>query len=155
VEHNRKTHATATDLLLAGALAGVPAAFLTTPADVIKTRLQVASREGEMTYSGITDCASKILKYEGITAFFKGSGMRVLRSSPQFGITLLAYEILAEYMPSGKGKYTTPPTNAPIDPRDFRLAFPTRGTAGRKVDDSYDLLSNIGIDKTVNPFGKK
>ena len=59
---NGVASASAMDLLVAGALAGVPAAFLTTPADVIKTRLQVVSREGEMTYSGITDCVAKILK---------------------------------------------------------------------------------------------
>lgn len=82
-------------LLLAGAGAGVPAAFLTTPADVIKTRLQVITREGEMAYSGIRDCGIKILEKEGFSAFFKGSAMRVCRSSPQFGITLLAYEKLS------------------------------------------------------------
>lgn len=81
-------------LLLAGAGAGVPAAFLTTPADVIKTRLQVVTREGEMAYHGFRDCTTKIYRAEGLGAFFKGSGMRVMRSSPQFGITLWAYEKL-------------------------------------------------------------
>jgi len=80
--------------------------------------------------------------------------MRVCRSSPQFGITLLAYEMLADYFPGGKSKYTAPPTNAPIDPRDFRSAFQTRGTVGRKAEDAHGLLAQIGIDHIVNPFKK-
>lgn len=81
-------------LLTAGAIAGVPAASLVTPADVIKTRLQVAARAGQTTYSGVMDAAKKIWKEEGGRAFWKGAGARVLRSSPQFGVTLVTYEIL-------------------------------------------------------------
>ncbi|KAJ3297930.1 mitochondrial aspartate-glutamate transporter agc1 [Blyttiomyces sp. JEL0837] len=87
------------ELLVAGALAGMPAAYLVTPADVIKTRLQVAARKGETTYHGLMDAASKIMKEEGITAFFKGGVARVLRSSPQFGVTLAAYELLHTMLP--------------------------------------------------------
>ncbi|PAV90222.1 hypothetical protein WR25_08309 [Diploscapter pachys] len=46
-------------------IAGVPAAGLVTPADVIKTRLQVAARAGQTTYNGVIDCARKIMKEEG------------------------------------------------------------------------------------------
>jgi len=60
------------ELLISGATAGMPAAYLVTPADVIKTRLQVQSRKGESTYNGITDAFKKILKEEGPKAFFKG-----------------------------------------------------------------------------------
>lgn len=81
-------------LLFAGAIAGVPAASLVTPADVIKTRLQVVARAGQTTYSGVIDAAKKIYREEGLRAFWKGATARVFRSSPQFGVTLLTYEVL-------------------------------------------------------------
>nr|XP_035950606.1 calcium-binding mitochondrial carrier protein Aralar2 isoform X4 [Halichoerus grypus] len=84
-------------LLLAGAIAGMPAASLVTPADVIKTRLQVAARAGQTTYSGVMDCFRKILREEGPKALWKGAGARVFRSSPQFGVTLLMYELLQRW----------------------------------------------------------
>jgi solute carrier family 25 aspartate/glutamate transporter 12/13 len=144
------------DLLLAGAIAGVPAASLVTPADVIKTRLQVEARKGEATYSGIADCAAKIYATEGPSAFFKvlppllsvlseslpfssplyffaslltrtsssspplslqGAGARVFRSSPQFGITLLSYEMLQSYL--APDLPARPPTNAPVTQKDI------------------------------------
>ncbi|XP_077290947.1 calcium-binding mitochondrial carrier protein aralar1 isoform X2 [Arctopsyche grandis] len=81
-------------LLCAGAIAGIPAASLVTPADVIKTRLQVVARTGQTTYSGVLDATRKIYKEEGPRAFWKGTTARVFRSSPQFGVTLLTYEVL-------------------------------------------------------------
>lgn len=86
-------------LLIAGALAGAPAAFFTTPADVIKTRLQVESKKGETKYHGIGHAARVILKEEGFSAFFKGSLARVFRSLPQFGFTLALYELLQNLFP--------------------------------------------------------
>ncbi|XP_011498371.1 PREDICTED: calcium-binding mitochondrial carrier protein Aralar1 [Ceratosolen solmsi marchali] len=81
-------------LLFSGAIAGVPAAVLVTPADVIKTRLQVVARQGQTTYNGLIDCARKIYQEEGARAFWKGASARVFRSSPQFGVTLFTYELL-------------------------------------------------------------
>lgn len=75
-------------------IAGVPAAALVTPADVIKTRLQVAARAGQTTYNGVIDCFKKIVKEEGQAALWKGTAARVCRSSPQFAVTLLTYELL-------------------------------------------------------------
>lgn len=81
-------------LLASAMIAGVPAAALVTPADVIKTRLQVASRAGQTTYTGVIDCFRKLLHEEGPSSFWKGATARVFRSSPQFGVTLLSYELL-------------------------------------------------------------
>lgn len=90
-------------LLFAGAIAGVPAASLVTPADVIKTRLQVVARKGQTTYTGVIDAARKIWAEEGGRAFWKGAGARVFRSSPQFGVTLVTYELLQRFFDADFG----------------------------------------------------
>ncbi|EWC47866.1 hypothetical protein DRE_02748 [Drechslerella stenobrocha 248] len=91
-------------LLISGAIAGMPAAYLTTPCDVIKTRLQVEARKGETNYRGLVHCAKTVYKEEGFKAFFKGGPARILRSSPQFGFTLAAYEVLQSAFPYGGAK---------------------------------------------------
>jgi len=85
-------------LLTAGAIAGMPAASLVTPADVVKTRLQVVARAGQTTYTGLTDAVRKIYVEEGFAAFWKGAVARMCRSSPQFGVTLVTYEMLQRYL---------------------------------------------------------
>ncbi|SCU87675.1 LAMI_0D07030g1_1 [Lachancea mirantina] len=98
-DKNKRPKLKTWELLLAGGLAGMPAAFLTTPFDVIKTRLQIDPKSGETRYDGIIHAARTILKEESFRSFFKGSGARVLRSSPQFGFTLAAYEIFQNLFP--------------------------------------------------------
>ncbi len=75
---------------MAGLFAGIPAAFICTPADVIKTRMQ----SNLYSNMSIYNISKNIFINEGFKAFFKGSGWRVLRSGPQFGFTLLMYEYL-------------------------------------------------------------
>jgi solute carrier family 25 aspartate/glutamate transporter 12/13 len=59
-------------LFISGLLAGIPAAGLCTPADVVKTRLQVQARKGQTKYNGLTDAFKKIYVEEGWTALWKG-----------------------------------------------------------------------------------
>lgn len=73
----------------------------------------MVARTGQTTYTGILDACRKIYSEEGPRAFWKGTvgeeigwdvplavltkvlfAARVFRSSPQFGVTLLTYEIL-------------------------------------------------------------
>ncbi|KAF2399476.1 mitochondrial carrier [Trichodelitschia bisporula] len=101
-------------LLTAGAIAGMPAAYLTTPCDVIKTRLQVEARKGEQSYTTLRDAAQKIWQQEGFKAFFKGGPARIMRSSPQFGFTLAGYEVLQNVLPLPGGHDVATAGVAPI-----------------------------------------
>ncbi|KAI0695650.1 mitochondrial carrier [Cytidiella melzeri] len=87
------------ETLASAAIAGMPAAYLTTPADVVKTRLQTEAKTGQTHYKGMTDAFRKIYREEGFKALFKGGPARIIRSSPQFGFTLVAYEYLHKYVP--------------------------------------------------------
>jgi solute carrier family 25 (mitochondrial aspartate/glutamate transporter), member 12/13 len=50
-------------------------------------------------YGGLVDALRTIRREEGVAALFKGGPARVLRSSPQFGVTLVAYETLQTSLP--------------------------------------------------------
>jgi solute carrier family 25 aspartate/glutamate transporter 12/13 len=97
-------------LLISGAIAGMPAAYLTTPFDVVKTRLQTEARKGESSYTGMRHAFRTIYAEEGFRAFFKGGPARILRSSPQFGFTLAAYEVLQGLLPMPGGDDHPKPT---------------------------------------------
>jgi len=84
-------------LFLCSSGAGVVAAASVTPADVIKTRLQVKRTADSPKYNGIVDCFSRILRDEGPKALFKGTIPRIMIISPLFGITLATYEVLQGY----------------------------------------------------------
>ena len=62
---------------ISGLIAGVPAAYLVTPFDVIKTRIQ-----------------SNLPLPINFKDYWKGGIWRIAKSSPQFGITLWIYELL-------------------------------------------------------------
>ncbi|XP_048840142.1 mitochondrial glutamate carrier 1-like [Brienomyrus brachyistius] len=91
---------------LSGCGAGCIAAVAVNPCDVIKTRLQSLSRgANEESYSGIVDCARKILRKEGPSAFLKGASCRALLIAPLFGIAQVVYvlgvgEFVLDYTPN-------------------------------------------------------
>ncbi|KAI0240130.1 mitochondrial aspartate-glutamate transporter agc1 [Massospora cicadina] len=140
------------ELLAAGAAAGMPAAYLTTPADVIKTRLQVEARMGETRYLGLYDAAARIYREEGVRAFFKGGTARIFRSSPQFGVTLAAYELLQRTFPLARMEATVPALVS-------KVAAPTGADGPQlfKSQSTLQLLRNLdykfGLIPTRTPKG--
>jgi len=110
------------DLLLAGAIAGAPAAYLCTPADVVKPRLQADAKKGTQRFFGLRDCFLKTYREEGARVFFVGGGMRVFRSSPQFAVTLLVYEVLQKYF-APTMHAPRPPVVPPISSEEFMRVY--------------------------------
>merc|ERR1719369_185055 len=135
-------------LLLAAAMAGCPAASLVTPADVIKTRLQVVARAGQTTYSGTLDAARKIYAEEGFRAFWKGAIARMCRSSPQFGVTLVTYELLQRFFyidfggsrPSGQMSEATAGAVTKSDNPDHVGGYQVAGPIFTGVESKFGLL---------------
>jgi len=134
------------ETLASAAIAGMPAAYLTTPADVVKTRLQVEARTGQAHYKGMADAFVRIYQEEGFKALFKGGPARIVRSSPQFGFTLVAYEYLHKYCPypfngntDGRGVETALTTSSPEDLSKIRarnalkILLDVHGEFGRRT----------------------
>jgi len=79
---------------LSGFAAGSFGAFIVTPLDVVKTRLQTITKaQGEKVYSGILSCLIGTFRTEGWQALFKGGFCRVLVMAPLFGIAQTVYYI--------------------------------------------------------------
>ena len=144
-------------LLTAGAIAGMPAAYLTTPCDVIKTRLQVEARKGETKYTSLRHCAKTVWQEEGFRAFFKGGPARILRSSPQFGFTLAAYEVLQKALPMpGSATEETGPSIGYVQPStglpEAKVPLPyLRSRNALKI--ILDLDENFGRSKLPTGSG--
>uniref|UniRef100_A0A286XNG4 Solute carrier family 25 member 25 n=1 Tax=Cavia porcellus TaxID=10141 RepID=A0A286XNG4_CAVPO len=77
--------------LVAGSLAGAIAQSSIYPMEVLKTRMALR-KTGQ--YSGMLDCARRILAKEGVAAFYKGYVPNMLGIIPYAGIDLAVYETL-------------------------------------------------------------
>ncbi|CAA7403023.1 unnamed protein product [Spirodela intermedia] len=92
-----------------GAFAGAITGAITTPLDVIKTRLMVQGSENQ--YRGILDCVQTVIREEGPSALLKGIGPRVLwigiGGSIFFGVLERTKILLAKQRP---GKAVSSPS---------------------------------------------
>ncbi|KZV16529.1 protein MITOFERRINLIKE 1, chloroplastic [Dorcoceras hygrometricum] len=84
--------------VICGALAGAISASLTTPLDVVKTRLMTQGHGESMnkiaaaSYSGVSAMVKRILKEEGWVGFTRGMGPRVFYSACFSAIGYFAFE---------------------------------------------------------------
>mmetsp|Transcript_1667 Transcript_1667/g.2642 ORF Transcript_1667/g.2642 Transcript_1667/m.2642 type:complete len:297 (-) Transcript_1667:220-1110(-) len=73
-------------------IAGFTAAWFSLPFDLMKSRLQDGTK-----YKGIIDCASQILRKEGLLAFWTGFGAYYGRCAPHAMIILMSVETITQY----------------------------------------------------------
>merc|ERR1719454_156120 len=81
---------------IAGAMAGVGSVFLTQPQDCIKSKMQ--GEEAKKLYSGTLDCAMKMFKTDGPSAFFAGSVPRSIQMAANVGLTFAIYPVIGQLL---------------------------------------------------------
>ncbi|KAL6580327.1 hypothetical protein OROMI_008351 [Orobanche minor] len=81
--------------LLGGGLAGVTAASVTYPLDLVRTRL--AAQTNVIYYRGIWHALRTISKEEGIFGLYKGLGATLLGVGPNLGISFAVYDTARSY----------------------------------------------------------
>jgi len=82
--------------LSAGTTAGMVAAGLMTPMDVIKTRFQ--QKGGKQKYGNLLNVFKTTIGNEGLLALYKGVIPRMVTQGPLFGIALASFELTKWYM---------------------------------------------------------
>lgn len=77
-----------------GAFAAILATLLTSPADVVKTRMQVNSS----THSSLRTAIRLVYADRGISGFFAGSSLRISRKAASSAISWTVYEALLLFL---------------------------------------------------------
>lgn len=81
--------------IITGAVAGMVAAVLTTPMDVLVTRLSVQNPQSYLEtrrYMGVASTARRLVEEEGVGALFSGFWQRGLYYAPLIGLFFALYE---------------------------------------------------------------
>jgi len=76
--------------LSCAAVAAAISAAVTTPLDVVKTRIQVQSASEQGAYKNISHAVMQMVRTEGLVVFTKGMQARILWMSPSVAITMAA-----------------------------------------------------------------
>ncbi|KAL5560377.1 hypothetical protein UlMin_036588 [Ulmus minor] len=98
LRRTKQAHMEPIQSVFCGALAGAISASLTTPLDVVKTRLMTqvhgdgVNKAAAVMYSGVSATVKQIMKEEGWVGFTRGMGPRVLHSACFSALGYFAFE---------------------------------------------------------------
>jgi hypothetical protein len=102
--------------VLSSASAGALAAWLTSPLDMAKLRLQIqrgqaarqvvdsaagrasTSEQQQAAYTGVVDCLRRSFREGGVRGLFRGAGSRVLHFAPATTVTMTTYETCRSFI---------------------------------------------------------
>jgi len=88
---------------LVGSFAGMAAATITSPLDVVKTRIQCQTPGSITQYTGVFHGLAELARHEGIRALFHGTLARSLNMGLSTGIMLTCYSALRNHVGVGIG----------------------------------------------------
>ncbi|OQS06710.1 mitochondrial folate transporter/carrier [Thraustotheca clavata] len=83
--------------LTIGAFSQAFASAATYPYQVIKARLQQGGPSADK-YKGTWDCTKRIIKYEGVTGFFKGLTPNLIKVMPNGALIFAVYEYMSKLL---------------------------------------------------------
>lgn len=88
---------------VAGGGAGFFQSFITSPMELIKTRMQIQENMGmKGLYKNPINCMATIAKTEGFRAVFRGQGITILREIPGFTTYFVTYEYMIKKLSMGE-----------------------------------------------------
>ncbi|KAK8761098.1 hypothetical protein V5799_027635, partial [Amblyomma americanum] len=90
-----------------GSIAGAAGATVVYPIDLVKTRMQnqrTGSYIGELMYRNSWDCASKVIRHEGLFGLYRGLLPQLVGVCPEKAIKLTVNDLVRDKLTSGKGE---------------------------------------------------
>ena len=97
--------ASVSSLFLAGSISGVATCFVTTPADLIKIRLQLDTAGGG-GISHMVRCARHIFATEGLLGFCRGMEATLYRDSWSTGLYFVSYHLVKRWLGTSRLEQT-------------------------------------------------
>ena len=104
-----------------GCAAGVVASIVTSPLDVVKTRIQTQTPQSVVRYTGMLHGLTEISRREGPAALFRGTGARAATMGLTVGLMMSTYSTLKNHVARRAGYGGPVPSAAPREPRRRRL----------------------------------